>query len=53
MVREHEGENLSSIAAEERFSAAALRQRIHRLRSSLRAHHYAAAIALLLALGWG
>lgn len=51
MMREHDGESLQSIAEEQRFTATALRQRIHRLRVSLRAHHYAAAFALLLALG--
>ena len=52
LVREHEGESLTAIAEEERFTPVALRQRIHRLRASLRAHHLAIAVALLLGLGF-
>jgi hypothetical protein len=42
LVREHEGETLGSIAAEQRLEAAAVRQRVSRLRKRLR-------VALLLA----
>lgn len=50
LVREHDGESLLHIAAEERFAAPCIRQRIRRLRVSLRMQHLAATFALLLAI---
>ncbi len=50
LVREHEGERFSEIAADEGLPADVVRQRVSRLRRALRAR-YAGMLALLLASG--
>jgi len=52
MVREHDGEELREIAADAGLPAATVRQRVSRLRRSLRAQ-WAHALALCLAIGAG